>query len=50
MVKCVAWTMKGIAIKKLQDEHQGMAPGLRFGLGFPSFLPLVFKTEGVWNM
>lgn len=44
MVRCVAWTVKGMTTKKLQDEYQGMAPGLGFR-GFVSFC-LLFLRPG----
>lgn len=34
MVRCVAWAAKGMTPKKLQDEYQGMAPDLGFGVFF----------------
>lgn len=34
MVRCVAWTVKGMTTNKMQDEYQGMAPDLGFGVFF----------------
>lgn len=41
MVRCVAWTVKGMSMKKLQDEYQGMAPGL--GVFFLHFFLLFLR-------